>query len=178
MISQIIKRNGINYGVVTGIVLSLIAAAVYAIDIELFLSFWTTLLSLSAFIIITVILLMQTKKQVNNQLSFKEAFTAYFICSLIGIALLVGFKILLFNVIDPSLKDTLLELTVKYLKDTSNKYGVSASTLNEMITNLRKNDPFSIAEQLKGGFINLFFACILGLIMAFIFKTKNTSQDN
>jgi hypothetical protein len=34
-----------------------------------------------------------------------------------------------------------------------------------MITNLRKNDPFSIAEQPKGRFINLFFV-ILGLIMA------------
>ena len=134
MISQIIKRNGINYGVVTGIVLSLITAAVYAIDIELFLSFWTTLLSLSAFIIITVILLMQTKKQVNNQLSFKEAFTAYFICSLIGIALLVGFKMLLFNIIDPSLKDTLLELTVKYLRDEKPQVTIKYSEISNFLS--------------------------------------------
>ncbi|NRT15312.1 hypothetical protein HNP99_001659 [Flavobacterium sp. 28A] len=178
MISPIIKRNGASYGVVTGIILSLITATIYSIDVKLFLSFWTTLLSLTGFIIITAILLMQTKKQLSNQLSFKEAFTTYFICSLVGIVIFAGFKVLLYNVIDPSIKDTLLELTIKYLKDTSNNYGVSASTLNEMITNLRKNDPFSITEQLKGGFTNLFFACIFGLIMALIFKSKNTLQDN
>lgn len=177
MISPIIKRNSTTYGVVAGIVLSLITAVVYAIDYKLLLSFWVTSLSLSAFVIISIIMLMQTKKQTSNQLSFKDAFTTFFIYSLVSIIIIIAFKTLLYNVIDPTLTDNLLELTIKYLKDTSNQYGVSASTLNGMITNLRKTDPFSISEQLKGGFINLFIACIFGLLMALIFKSKNTSQD-
>ncbi|UQD56292.1 DUF4199 domain-containing protein [Flavobacterium sp. K5-23] len=177
MINEIIKKNGITYGIITGVALSLITAFMYAVDIELFIAWWTTLLSLSVFIVVPIILLSTTKKELNGVFTFKEAFTTYFISAVIGVLISVLFKIVLFNFIDPAIKDTLLDLTIKYLISTSEKFGVPASSLNETIKQLRETDPYSIVEQLKGSVFVIFFCAILGLIMAAIFKSKTSSQD-
>lgn len=178
MIHEVIKRNGITYGIIIGVILSLITAVIYSVNLELFIAWWTTLLSFSIFIIVPIIAISKTKIQLNNIFLFKDAFTTYFICALVGLITSVGFKIILFNIIDPSIKETLLDLTIKYLKSTSEKFGVSATSLNEMIENLKKTDPFSIVEQLKGAVVNLFFCGILGLVMAAFFKSKPTLQNN
>ncbi|WP_158729366.1 MULTISPECIES: DUF4199 domain-containing protein [unclassified Flavobacterium] len=176
MINEIVKKNGLTYGAIIGIVLSLITALMYAIDIELFIAWWTTLLSFSVFLIISIILLSKTKKDLNGIFPFKDAFTTYFISSLVGLLIFVVFKIILFNFIDPTLKDTLLDLSIKYLVSTSEKFGVPASSLNETISNLKETDPYSIVEQLKGTVFLLFFSALLGLILAAFFKSKSTQE--
>jgi len=177
MINEILKRNGINYGVILGVILSLITALMYAIDLQLFIAWWTTFLSFSVFIIVPIVLLSKTKKELNGVFPFKEAFTTYFISATIGVLISVFFKIILFNFIDPSIKDNLLDITIKYMLSTSEKYGVPASTLNETITKLRQTDPYSITEQLKGSIFVIFFCAILGLIMAAFFKSKPSLQE-
>ncbi len=177
MVNEVIKKNGVTYGIVTGVILSLITALMYAIDIKLFIAWWTTLLSFSIFIIVPVIALFKTKKELNGVFPFKEAFTTYFITATIGVLISVAFKIVLFNFIDPSVKATLLDLTIKYLISTSEKFGVAASSLNDTISNLKETDPYSIIEQLKGSVFNIFFCAILGLIMAAFFKSKSLSQE-
>lgn len=177
MINDVIKQNGITYGIIVGIALCVITTLMYIINLELFIAWWTTLLSFSIFIIIPSLLLIKTKTTLKGKLPFKDAFTTFFICSLIGLLISVSYKIILFNFIDPSIKDSLLELTINYLKNTSVKFGVPTSSLNEMIQNLKKSDPFSIGEQAKGAVINLFFCGILGLVMAAFFKSNSTPQD-
>jgi hypothetical protein len=177
MINEVIKKNATTYGIIAGVSLSLITAIMYAIDLKLFIAWWTTLLNFSVFIIVPILLLLKTKSDLNDVFPFKDAFTTYFICALIGLLISVGFKIILFNFIDPSIKDSLLELTINYLKSTSEKFGVPTSSLNEMIQNLRKTDPFSVIEQIKGAVVNLFFCAILGLIMAAFFKSKSLPQE-
>ncbi|PWA06360.1 DUF4199 domain-containing protein [Flavobacterium laiguense] len=177
MVNEIIKKNGITYGAITGAILCLITASIYATNLELFIAWWTTLLSFSVIIIVPIIALFKTKKELNGIFPFKEAFTTYFISAAIGILISIVFKIILFNFIDPSVKDTLLDLTIKYLISTSEKYGVPASAMNETISKLKESDPFSIVEQLKGSIFNLFFCAILGLVIAAFFKSKSTSQE-
>jgi hypothetical protein len=177
MVNEIIKRNGITYGVITGVILCLITASMYAIDLELFIAWWTTLLSFAVIIIVPIISLTKTKKELNGILPYKEAFTSYFISAAIGLLISIAFKIILINFIDPSVKDTLLDLTIKYLISTSEKFGVPASAMNETILKLKESDPFSIVEQLKGSIFNLFFCAILGLIIAAFFKSKSSSQE-
>ena len=99
MINEIIKKNGITYGIIIGVILSLITAFMYAVDIELFIAWWTTLLSFSVFIILPIILLSKTKKELNGIFTFKDAFTTYFIAAAIGVLISVVFKIILYYII-------------------------------------------------------------------------------
>jgi hypothetical protein len=177
MINEIIKRNGITYGIIMGVALSLITATIYAINIEFFIAWWTTIITFSVFVIVPIILLSQTKKELKGIFPFKEAFTTYFIAAVIGVLISVAFKIVLFNFIDPAVKDTLLDLTIKYLISTSEQYGVPASSLNETVSKLRDTDPYSVVEQLKGSVFTIFFCAIFGLLFAAFFKSKPSSQE-
>lgn len=177
MINEIIKRNGITFGITTGVVSALITTSIYAIDLNLFISWWVGILSISTYLIIGIVLLSKTKKDLNGIFPFKDAFTTYFISAVIGILISTVFNIILFNFIDPAAKDTLRELTVKYTVDMMQKFGTPASAINEAITKLKENDPYSIVELLKGSIFSIVFSSIFGLIMAAFFKSKPSSQE-
>ena len=79
MINETIKKNGVTFGVITGIGSALITTLIYTIDLELFTSWWVGLLSMAFYLVIAIVLLSKTKKDLNGILTFKDAFTTYFI---------------------------------------------------------------------------------------------------
>ena len=124
MINETIKKNGITFGVIIGIVSALITSTIYAIDLNLFTSWWIGVLSILTYLTLGIILLSKTKKELNNIFPFKDAFTTYFIATLIGILISTLFNVLLFNFIDPSAKDTLIDLMIKYTVNLIHKFGI------------------------------------------------------
>ena len=176
MINEIIKRNGITFGVLIGIVSSLITATIYAIDLNLFSSWWIGITSIIVYLILGIVLLSKTKKEVKTIFTFKDAFTTYFIAAVIGILISTLFNVLLFNVIDPSAKDTLLEITMKITANMMQKFGTPASVINEAISKLKETNPYSTIELLKGSIFSVIFSSIFGLILAAFFKTRSTQE--
>jgi hypothetical protein len=177
MINEIIKRNGITFGIITGISSVLLTTIIYSIDLELFTAWWNSVISFTLYIVIAVILLTKTKRELNGIFPFKDAFTTYFISAVIGILISVSFNIILFNFIDPAAKDTIKEITIKYMVSTLEKFGTPPSAINEAIAKLKENDQFSITEQLKGSIFSILFSAIFGLLMAAFFKSKTSSQE-
>lgn len=174
--NEIIKKNGILYGVITGVLGALITALIYAINLELFTSIWIGLVSIALYVIIGIILLSKTKKELKGILSFKDAFTTYFISAVIGILISVAFNIILFNVIDPGVKDTLKELTVKYMTETLHRFNSPPSVINESMKKLQETDPYSVIELIKGTVFKIAFSALFGLLLALVFKS-NTTQE-
>jgi hypothetical protein len=172
MMNEIIKKNGITYGVISGIVSVLITTILYSIDLSLMIKWWVGILVITISIIISVLLLSKTKKELKGILSFKEAFTTYFICSVIGILISVIFNIILFNYIDPSAKETINELIMTFTKEIMQKMGAPAAETNKALKELATKDTYSVFEQLKGSIFSIAFSAIFGLILAAIFKTK------
>jgi hypothetical protein len=177
MINEIIKKNGVTYGVITGVLSILITTSIYVIDISLFTSVWIGLISFAMFIIVGIILLSKTKKELNGVFSFKQAFTTYFISAVVAILISVAFNIVLFNLIDPSAKEIIKENSIKSIAETMQKYNAPASTVNDAISKLQDTDQFAPLEQLKGSIFSILFSALLGLILAAFFKSKNASRD-
>jgi len=177
MINEIIKRNGITYGIITGIGSALITTLIYSIDLKLFTSWWISLLSIAFYIIIAIILLTVTKRELKGIFPFKDAFTTYFISAVIGILISVAFNIILFNFIDPSAKESIKELSIKYAVKMMEKFGTPSSAINEAVKKLQENDQFSIIELLKGSVFSIVFSALFGLILAAFFKSKPSSQE-
>ena len=174
--NEIVKKNGITYGIITGVVSVLITTLIYTIDLKLFTSWWVGVLSIIAYIVIGSILLSKTKKELKGVFPFKEAFTTYFISAVIGIIISVAFNIVLFNFIDPSAKETIKELTIQYAVEMLEKFGTPSSAINEAVKEMEKSDQFSTFELLKGSIFSIAFSAVFGLILAAIFKSKNTNQ--
>ncbi|WP_396187151.1 DUF4199 domain-containing protein [Flavobacterium sp.] len=174
--NEIIKKNGITYGIITGVVSALITAAIYAIDLNLFVKWWLGIMIFAIYITIGIVLLSKTKKELKGIFSFKEAFTTYFLSSVIGIVISVGFSILLFNVIDPSAKDSLNEIIMKYTAETMEKFGAPSSAINEAVKKMQETNPYSTIEQLKGSIYSVAGSALFGLILALIFKSKPSQE--
>ncbi len=175
--NAIIKKNGVAYGVILGFVSILITTIVYSVDINLFLSGWTTFVKVTAFLTIMILLLSKTKKELNGFFSFKEAFTTYFIAASISLLLATLFEIILFNLIDPSLKDSIKEMSLKFTVNLMEKIGAKQSEINKAIQKVQETDQFSIGQLFQGYFIYLVMASIPGLILAAFFKTKTSYNE-
>ncbi len=174
--NEIIKKNGVSFGIITGVVSALITTAIYSIDLNLFTKWWLGIIIFLFYITIGIVLLSKTKKELKGIFSFKEAFTTYFISAVIGILISVSFNILLFNVIDPSVKDTLNEITIKYTVETMEKFGAPSSAINEAVKKMQESSPYSTLELIKGSAFSIAGSALFGLLLALIFKSKPTQE--
>lgn len=174
--NEIIKKNGVTYGIITGVVSALLTTAIYSIDLNLFVKWWLGIAMLIIYLTIGIVLLTKTKKELKGIFSFKEAFTTYFISAAIGVLISVCFNILLFNVIDPSVKDTLNEITIKYTVETMEKFGAPSSAVNEAVKKMQDNNPYSTLELIKGSAFSIAGSALFGLLLALIFKSKPSQE--
>ncbi len=174
--NEVIKKNGISYGIITGVVSALITTAIYSIDLNLFTKWWLGIMIFSIYIIIGIVLLSKTKKELKGIFSFKEAFTTYFISAVIGTLISVGFNILLFNFIDPSAKDTLNDIVMKYSAEMMQKFGTPSAVISEAVKKMQENNPYSTIELMKGAVYSIIGSSIFGLLLALIFKSKPSQE--
>ncbi len=174
--NEIVKKNGIFFGVVTGVISVLITTFIYIVDLSLFSSMWLGLGLIAFYITIGCIMLVKTKKDLKGVMTFKEAFTTYFISALIGIAISVAFNIVLFNFVDPEVKETIRELSIKSAVKMMEKFGAPSSEINKAVQKMQETDQFSISELLKGSVFSMVFSAVFGLILAAIFKSKSSNK--
>ena len=177
IMNEIIKKNGIRYGIYTGIFSVLATIITYAIDLSLFASIKYGLTLLLAYIVIGILLLRTTKKELKGVMTFKEGFTSYFLSIIIGIPISVLFSIILFNYIDIEAQDIIKEITIKNTVEAMENWNVPSAQINETIAEMEKSNPFSTLELLKSTIVYIAVYCFIGLILAAIFKTKSTSRE-
>lgn len=175
--NEIIKKNGISYGIILGVISILLTTLIYAFNMELFGSWWLGLLILAINIVIYCVLLSKTKKQLNNDFSFKQAFTTYFIALAISALLSTVYNMVLFNVIDPGAKETIMEVTVKSSVEMMEKFGAPEAEIEKAVEGIRATDNYSIGNLIKGFFMVLAIGSVFGLIFAAIFKSRPAYKE-
>lgn len=174
--NEIIKQNGIKFGIIGGLINIAILLGIYLIDYKLFASSGIGILSLIVSIALSISLFIVTKKQLNGEMTFKEGFTTYFIYTINSIAIATLFQILLYNVIDPELKAKVTEIVIEKTAEMMKNFGGSSEMLKETVKKLKEDDSFSVGNQILGAVWTLALSCIWGLILAAIFKSKTNNS--
>lgn len=164
------RRNAMNLGLFLGLTLIVITTVMYAIDINLFTSSWIGITNMILTAGFGAFAAVKNKKLAGGFISFKEAFTSFFITVIIGIACSTLYMIVLFNFIDPEAKAIITENVVKYTVEMMQKFGAKAADINKMVTEMEKSDSFGLMGQLKGLFFNAIIYSIIGLVTALIVK--------
>lgn len=170
--NEIVKKNGIKYGIIAGILASLITLGIYIIDLKLFISWWIGIISIIVFVGLCLYLMATTKKQLINNFSFKDAFTTYFIFIVIAIAISSFVKIGLFNFVDTEAKDTVNELTIEYMVTMFKKMNMPTEAIKAGIEEIKNNNPLDVFQIIKGALFQIAIYSVFGLILAAIFKSK------
>lgn len=177
IMNEIIKKNGVTYGAILGLISIASTTLIYITDIKLFMSWWIGGISLILNIVIGIFLVSNTKKQLNNTISFKDAFSVYFIAGVLGSTVSALFNYFLFNFIDTQAKETLKEMTIKYTVEMMEKFGTPKEVLNQTIAELQKADNYSLENIFMGLLFVYLIVAIFGLILAAIFKSKSPSSQ-
>lgn len=174
--NEIIKKNAIKYGIITGIIALLITLIVYVIDYKLFTNIWLGLAIILTYLVIGIVQLSELRKNLGGFMSFKEGFTGYFLGALLGILISTAFTFVLFVVIDTEtaalINDSLIEYQVQNLKN----FNVPTEQIKQTVEYMKETPAYSSMGILKGLLNPIIGSIFFGLILAAIFKRKPKEQ--
>ena len=165
-----LKKSAANYGIMLGVTLALITATIYAIKLELLTEWWIGIITFFLAIAISIVSVAKSKSLLDGFISFKQAFTSYFITIAVGLLIAVVVNILIFVVIDPdaalALKEQIIEVTVSMME----RFGTPDEAINEAVEKLENENSFSVGSQLQSYIIQLLIYAVPGLLVALIMK--------
>ncbi|MCM8570778.1 DUF4199 domain-containing protein [Gramella jeungdoensis] len=170
------KKISTSYGVYLGIGLVLILALAYAFDLSLFTKWWFGV-GLLIFVVILASMSTSKAKKVSVSLfKFKDAFAAYFLTVFIGTLISLVFGMILFNIIDTEAAKTLTELTIESTRAMMEGFGAPEEQINEAIQKMQEENQYSLVNQLKGYGFQLILYALIGLIVALVFREKESTN--
>ena len=169
-----LKSSSANYGLYLGLILAALTIVGYSVSLDLFTQWWFGIFILLVIIIFGAISSMQAKKLFGGFISFKNAFTAYFIAVLIGIVISSVVSILIFNVVDPEAASILQEKIIEMQVAGMEKFGMPEEGIEKAISDIRANGSmYSVMNVLKSVAFQLIGFSIVGLIIAAVVKRED-----
>lgn len=169
-----LKSVAINYGLYLSLILVSFTVIGYAINIELLVNFWLVMLILPLVVIIFgIISAAKSKSLLNGFISFKQAFSSYFITIAVAVLISTLVTFILFNYVDPEAALTLKEIVLEKSTALMEKFGAPASEIEKAMVEMEKQDTFAIGTQLKSLAQGFVFYSIIGLIVALIMKKND-----
>jgi len=171
-----LKSISTNNGLVLGLILSLISVLVYAINLDLFTKWWLGIILFLIAIGYGAYSGIVFKKQ-QKFLTFKEAFSSYFITIAIGTLIATVVGIIIFTFVDPDAAQYLNEQILILTKETMQNFGMPEEAMQEALMEAEKTDNFSLGAQSQAYVIRLVIYSIVGLIVALIIKKNNPAEE-
>jgi hypothetical protein len=165
-----LKSIAINNGIILGVILTVILVLIYTLNSELFLASWLGIVIILITIAFGILSSFKVKSLYNGYISFKGAFSAYFITVAIGSFFSVLIPYLLFSVIDPETGQFLNEKLIEITIETLQKFGMSEEVIEKSLQTAGEQDNFSLGVQLQTYLFRLVIFCIFGLISSLILK--------
>lgn len=172
MINEVIKKNGITYGVIIGIVACLSQTFVYVGGAAVYKSAFYGIAIWLLYWAIRTYQAITTKKQLGNVINLKDSFTTLLISTSIGILISITFSYILYNFIAPEFKPEINNFMNSKQLELFKAMGKSSSELNELL----RNDNFSLINLVKGGLFSIVISSIFNLILSAIIKSKPLQQ--
>jgi hypothetical protein len=172
--NEIIKKNGINFGItlgVLGIASQMIVYAMGGVSKEnailnsiLQFVFWL------AFLAIRIVQCNKTKKEFNGFISLKELFTTLTVTVIIGILISQSFTFLFNNFIDVEYGNAMNEFMNEQQIVAQNAMKSFTKVTSEDLKKIAETNNFSILNILQGTLIAFLLSSVMNLILAAIFK--------
>lgn len=168
-----VKSIALNYGLYLGIALILITVAVYAIDLNLMANMWLGIGIIVLIIGLGVFATSKAKSAFEGYLSFKDAFSAYFITAFVGVAISSIFSFILYTIIDPDAAEEIKRISVEATINFMEGFNTPAEAIAKAVEDMEKVDQFSIGNTLKSLVYGAVFQAVIGLIVGAIMKKSN-----
>ena len=167
-----VKKIAADLGFILGLVLFLLNAIFYVVDIELFLN-GATLINFVLVIGFGIYSIINSRKKLGGYISWNDSFISYLACVAVGMSIATLSQIFIFVILDTTAAETLHEIGMIMVKETYSSMGVSDELLEQMLIEADKNPSFSFSNLTLGLGLGLLVQVIFGAINALIFKRSN-----
>ncbi|MBW1295736.1 DUF4199 domain-containing protein [Aquimarina litoralis] len=167
-----VKSSGVSQGITLGVILSLITVIGYAVYQDLFTKWWMIFIQIGIPVTLGIIAGVKAKKLLGGFISFKSAFTAYFIAIALGTLISMLVSVVIFNFVDPDAAIAIKEKSIEVSVAMMERFGTPQEAIDQTITELEKQDTFGIGTQIKGWFIWMVVYIIIGLLASLAVKKK------
>ncbi|WP_411767045.1 DUF4199 domain-containing protein [Winogradskyella sp. A3E31] len=169
-----LKSSALNYGIYLGLIFAVLTVIGYAVYLDLFTQWWFGIGSLLLIIVFGIISSVKARKLLGGFISFKNAFTAYFITILVALVISTIVNLIIFNVVDPDAALVLKEKIIESQMAMMERFGAPQESIDQTIAQLRAQDNmFSIGSIFKSLAYQLVGFSIVGLIVAAVVKRKD-----
>ncbi|MBJ2175311.1 DUF4199 domain-containing protein [Aureibaculum sp. A20] len=179
-----IKKIGVNFGLILALLLSLPTLLAYAVSADILVNWWTLIFVFFAVIICGLLVIGYSKKAQEGFISFKDAFTAFFVMLIIAISISTVISIVIFNVVDPEFKNVIKQKNIelvegqrdwimsKMVNSTEDEIDDMNAQFDKNLEEMNSKDQYSVGNQIQGLFVFTVFFSVFGLLLAAILKKK------
>ncbi len=168
---KLLKSSSVNFGLYLGIILAALTILGYSVSLDLFTKWWFGVIFLLVTIIVGIMSSMKARKLFGGFISFKNAFSAYFIAIAVGIIISSIVSIVIFNVVDPEAANILQEKIMESQVAMMENFGTPQEAIDKAVIDMQANGSmYSISNILKSIAFQLIGFSIVGLIVALVVK--------
>ncbi|MFK7781797.1 DUF4199 domain-containing protein [Psychroserpens sp.] len=171
-----IKSISLNQGIVLGIVLTLVTVLIYAFSIDLFTEWWLGIILFLIILVFGIIAAVKSRKALGGFMTFKQAFTSYFITVAVGTLISTVVGIVIFAFVDPDSAQYLNEKIIEMTMQTMENFGAPQESIDEAIAGMEGKNNFSAAMQMQSYVIRLLILSVIGLIVGVSLKRNDPNQ--
>ncbi|UII24507.1 DUF4199 domain-containing protein [Fulvivirga maritima] len=170
---------GLKSGVVLGAINIVAIVLIYLVDSAFLANIWLSLGIMVVNLILVVIIGIRYRKSVGGFLSFKAAYVNTLIMMLVSAFMGTIFNVLLYFVIDPDLKEVVIDASVKMSAEYMEKFGASSEQIDKTIDETRTNmeGQFTLFGFVKQFGMSSIFSVIFALLTGLIVKKNEPIED-
>jgi len=169
-----LKKNSADIGLKLGTLIFIISALFYLYDLKFFYNGTLSLISIPLIMGFGLYSIVNAKKLNNQFLSFKEAFTSYFICIVVGYLVISAGDIIIFKFVDPEagkiINEELIIQTKIGFESLPQEYRLSDEVISSQLENMGNNPRYSYYSVFMQYMSTLLVNIFIGLISALILK--------
>ena len=169
-----VKKIAADLGVILGIMLFMLNAIFYIVDIELFLNPTVSLYSLLFVIAFGCYSIINSRKKLGGYINWSDAFVSYMVCIAIGMAIAALTQIFIFVILDPGAAEQLNEMSMIMVKEMYTGMNLPEEVIQQALIELEKNPQLSLSNLSLSLAVGLGIQAIFGAINALIFKRSNS----
>ena len=175
--NKVVKSKGLMFGLILGIILALQKTYEYLVDISLSINGWWMIVSVFILVALGIFAISSAKKGLGGYITFKDAFSTYFLVIVVGLLILNLTSMLIYNVIDPGAQEEFTQIVIDKVTDRMDNLNDPQETIDAAIAKIQEHDGFSFMSSIKDYFSALAIFSVLGLLLAAIMKKKNPELE-
>ena len=173
--TDIIKKTGFSIGLILGVLLILLSSYIYFVNLALLTNVWAGVSTLALTVLFGIISIVVIKGKLGGFITFKEAFSGYFITILTGSLLSCFYLVLLYTFfLSSETKEAIIiamrDFDVSLLKQNL----MPQENIDKTLEVYKTFNPFSISTVLTSFIKYLLRDCLIGFLVALIFRNKRT----